>query len=89
MTTTTNEACIKGNFSDREDKYIFGCWVGFPPMSRASHKGSGERGTFHTWWVKQLFDIFVKKGDNWYVIMGDNQFYTKGLSFNRAFSNKS
>ena len=41
-------------------------------MSRASHKGSGERGTFHTWWVKQLFDIFVKKGDNWYVIMGDN-----------------
>ena len=41
-------------------------------MSRASHKGSRERGTFHTRWVKQLFDIFVKKGDNWYVIMGDN-----------------
>ena len=38
----------------------------------ASHKGSGEIGTVHTWWVKQFCDIFVKKGDTWHVILGDN-----------------
>ena len=44
----------------------------FPPIPRASHKGSGERGTVHTWWVQQFFDIFVKKGGTWHMILGDN-----------------
>ena len=34
-------------------------------------KGSGERGTVHTWWVQQFFEIFVK-GDTWHMILGDN-----------------
>ena len=50
----------------------FGCWLGFSPIPRVFHKGSGERGTVHTWWVQQFFDIFVKKGDTWHVILGDN-----------------
>ena len=53
-------------------KIIFGCWVGFSPIPRVSHKGSGERGTVHTWWEQQFFDIFVKKGDTWHMILGDN-----------------
>ena len=63
---------IKGDFSDGENEYIFGCWVGFSPIPRVSHKGSGERGTVHTWWEQQFFDIFVKKGDTWHMILGDN-----------------
>ena len=50
----------------------FGCWLGFSLIPRVFHKGSGERGTVHTWWVQQFFDIFVKKGDTWHVILGDN-----------------
>ena len=54
-------------------KIIVGCWVGFSPILRVSHKGSGERGTVHTWWEQQFFDIFVKKGDTWHMILGDNR----------------
>ena len=50
----------------------FGCWLGFSPIPRVFHKGSGERGTVHTWWVQQFFDIFVKKGDTQHMILGDN-----------------
>ena len=80
------------DFSDGEDEYIFGCWVGFSPIPRVSHKGSGERGTVQTWWVKQFFDIFVKKGDTWHVIMGDNHcFVLRDLVLIEFFqiSNKS
>ena len=42
------------------------------PIPRVSHKGSGEGGTVHTWWVQQFCDIFVKKGDAWHIILGDN-----------------
>ena len=63
---------VKGDFSDGKNEYIFGCWAGFSFIPRVSHKGSGERGTVHTWWVQQFFDIFVKKGDTWDMILGDN-----------------
>ena len=63
---------IKGDFSDGENEYIFGCWVGFSPIPRVSHKGSGKRGTVHTWWAQQFFDIFDKKGDTWHMILGIN-----------------
>ena len=39
---------IKGNFSDGGNEQIFGCWVGFFPIPRASHKSSGEGGAAHT-----------------------------------------
>ena len=42
------------------------------PIPRVSHKGSWERGTVHTWWVQQFFDIFVKKRDTLHMILGDN-----------------
>ena len=42
------------------------------PIPRVSHKGSGEGGTVHTWWVQQFCDIFGKKGDVWLMILGDN-----------------
>ena len=61
---------IREDFYDGENKYIFGCWVGF--SSKVSHKGSGERGSVHTWWVQLFFGIFVKKGDNWHTILVDN-----------------
>ena len=63
---------IKEDFSNWENEYIFGWWVGFFPIARASHKGSGERGTVHTCWVKQFYDVFVKKGDTWHMILGEN-----------------
>ena len=48
-------------------------WVGFPPIPWVSHEGSGEGGgTVDTWWVQQFFDILVKKGDTWRMILGDN-----------------
>ena len=53
------------------------------PIPRVSHKGSGERGTVHTWGVHQFFDIFVKKGDTWHIILWDNPaghcFFNKGF----------
>ena len=30
------------------------------------------KGTVHAWLVQQFFDIFVKKGDTWHMILGDN-----------------
>ena len=36
---------IKGNFSDGGNEQIFGYWVGFFPISRVTHEGSGEGGT--------------------------------------------
>ena len=50
---------------------IFRCWVGFSPVPRVSHKGSGERGRVRTWWVHYFFDIFVKKEDTQHIILGD------------------
>ena len=46
---------IKGDVSDGGNEYIFGCWVGFFPIRRVTHKGSGKGGTVHT------CDIFGKK----------------------------
>ena len=63
---------IKGDFSDGENEYIFGCWVGFFPIPRVIHKGSGEKRTVHTWWMQQFCDILGKKGDAWHMILGDN-----------------
>ena len=63
---------MKGDFSDGGNEYIFGCWVGFSFISMVSHKGSVERGSVYTWWVQQFFDIFVKKGGTWHMILGDN-----------------
>ena len=44
--TLDSERCksTKGDFSDWVNEYIFGCWVGFSPVPRVSHKGSGEGG---------------------------------------------
>ena len=42
------------------------------PIPRVSHKGSGQRGTVRIWCVQQFSDIFVKKGDTWHMILGDN-----------------
>ena len=53
---------IKGNFSDGGNEKIVGRQVGFFPIPRVTHKGSGEGGTVHTWWVQQFYNIF-KKGD--------------------------
>ena len=39
---------IKEDFHDGENKYIFGCWVGFSSIPKVSYKGSGERGSVHT-----------------------------------------
>ena len=44
----------------------------FFPIPRVSHKGSGEGGTVHTWWVQQFCDIFGKKGDARHMLLGDN-----------------
>ena len=63
---------IKGGFSDEENDSIFGCWVGFFPIPRVTHKGLGEGGTVHTWWLQQFCDIFGKKGDVWHMILEDN-----------------
>ena len=63
---------IEGDFSDGGNEYIFGCWVGSFSISRATHKGWGEGGTVHTWWVQQFCDIFGKKEDDWHIILGDN-----------------
>ena len=60
------------SFSAFALEYIFDCWVGFFPIPRVTHKGSGEEGTVHTWWVQQFCDIFGKKGDAWHMILGDN-----------------
>ena len=51
---------------------MFGCWVGFSPIPKVSHKSSGEGGTVHIWCMQQFFDIFGKKGDAWHMIPGDN-----------------
>ena len=37
-----------------------------------SHKGSGEGGAVHTWWVQKFFDIFGKKGGIWRMILENN-----------------
>ena len=42
------------------------------PMTRVSHKGSGEGGAVHNWWEQQFCDIFGKKGDVWHMILGHN-----------------
>ena len=42
------------------------------PICRVTHKGLGEGGTVHTWWVQQFCDIFGKKGDAWHMVLGDN-----------------
>ena len=39
---------------------------------QVTHKGSGEDGTVHTWWVQQFCDIFGKKEDACHMILGDN-----------------
>ena len=44
----------------------------FFPIPTVSHKGSGEGGTVHTWWVQQFCDIFGKKGDARHMLLGDN-----------------
>ena len=36
-----------------------------------THKGSGEGGTVHIWWVQQFCDIFGK-GDAWHMNLEDN-----------------
>ena len=46
--------------------------VGFFPIPRVTHKGSGEGRTVHAWWVQQFCDKFDKKGDVWHMILGDN-----------------
>ena len=51
---------------------MFGCCVGFFPIPRVTHKGSGKGRTVHTWWVQQFCDIFDKKGDARRMILGDN-----------------
>ena len=63
---------IKGDFSDEGNEDIFGSWVGFCLIPRVTHKGSGEGGRRHTWWVQQFCDIFGKRGDAWHMILGDN-----------------
>ena len=63
---------IKGNFSDGGYQQIFGCWIGFLPIPRVLHKGSGDGGTVHTWWVQHFFNILGKKGDTWHMILGYN-----------------
>ena len=64
---------ITGDFSDGGNEQTFGCWVGFFPIARVTHKVSGKGGTVHmTWWVQQFCDIFSKKGDAWHMIPGDN-----------------
>ena len=62
---------IKGDISDGGNEYIFAIGKVFP-IPRVTHKGSGEGGTVHTWWVQQFCDIFGKKGDAWHMILGDN-----------------
>ena len=51
---------ITGNFSGGGNKQIFGCWAGFSSISKVFHKGLGDGGTVHTWWVQQNS---IKGGD--------------------------
>ena len=56
---------------------MFSCWVRFsPPIFRVSQKGSGKRGTVHTWWGQQNNigggDILGTKENTWGIILGDN-----------------
>ena len=42
---------IEEDFSHGGNEYSFGCWVGFFPIPRVSHKGLGEGATVHTLWM--------------------------------------
>ena len=52
---------IKVDFSDGGNEKIFGCWVGFFPIPRFSHKDSGEGGTFHSG-CNNFVTFLVKRG---------------------------
>ena len=65
---------IKEDFSAGRNEYVFGCWVGFFPIPRTTHKISGEGATVHTWWVQQFCGIFGKRkrGDAWHMVLGES-----------------
>ena len=83
---------INRSFSGGNGK-VFGCWVGFSPISRVSHKGSREgRQSTLGGCNKPTGQTFGMKGDTSGIILGDN---AAGYCFvwrdlvSSSFSNKS
>ena len=63
---------LRGIFLMEEMSNFLAVGQDFPSSSGFAIKVQGKKGTVHTWWVQQVFDIFGKKGDTWCMILGDN-----------------
>ena len=58
---------LRGIFLMGEISKFLAVAYDFPPSP-----GFPRGGSVHTWWVQHCFDIFGKKGDTCYMILGDN-----------------